>query len=71
MIKTGTKAHLELLQAGYGMSVTKAKTIIAERKADPQSWPYEMFEKASAMLEAAAATPQVISTRPAFKRAIR
>ena len=51
------------LSAGYGMTIEKAQLIIKERKADPNLWPYEMLEKAEALLAAYEAKPQVISTR--------
>ena len=51
------------LAAGYGMTIEKAQLIIKERKADPNLWPYEMLEKAEALLAAYEAKPQVISTR--------
>ena len=41
-------AMATFLEAGYGMSLEKAQTIIAERPKTPGLWPYEMFEKAQA-----------------------
>lgn len=70
-MKYGSADHKQLLEAGYQMSVEKAETIVKERKENPQSWPYEVFEKASALLEAMKAKPAVISKRQPFKRAIR
>ena len=69
-IKPKTKAMEALLMAGYGMSIATAEQIIKERKDNPQSWPFEKYEAAMAMIEAYKATPQVISTRPGWKRAI-
>jgi hypothetical protein len=61
-IKPETPQMELYLAAGYpGMTVAKAKTIIAERKQNPAAWPYEMLEKAQAFLEAYSARPQVIS----------
>ena len=62
-------AQLEaLLQAGYGMTVAEAKTILKERKDNPAMWPLEEARKAEAMLAAYEATPQVISTRAGWRR---
>ena len=61
-IKPETPQMEQYLAAGYpGMTVAKAKAIIAERKQNPAAWPYEMLEKAQAFLEAYSARPQVIS----------
>ena len=52
-IKPGTPAMESYLRIGYpDMTVKKAHAIIEERKANPQSWPYEMQEKAEAFLAA-------------------
>ena len=58
-----------LLGSGYGgMTKRKAETIIAERKQNPTSWPYEQYEAAEAFLDALRAKPQVISKRPGWTR---
>ena len=68
-IKPKTIEMEQFLQAGYpDMSVAKANAIIKERKENPASWPYEMYEKALAFLAAWEATPQVTSKRPGWKR---
>lgn len=67
MIKPGTPEHAALLATGYGMTVEKAQTIISERKKNPAIWPYEMLEKAEAMLAAYNAKPVVISTRKPWR----
>ncbi len=55
------------LALGYGgMTVEKAKTIIRERKENPQLWPYEEVQKAEAFLAAYEGKPQVISKRLPF-----
>lgn len=64
----GSKGHAQLLEAAYGMTVEKAKTIIKERKENPAAWPYELFEKAEAMLANLAATPVAIDTDPGWRR---
>ena len=52
-IKPGTPAMESYLRVGYpDMTVEKAHMIIKERKENPQSWPYEMLEKAHAFLAA-------------------
>lgn len=51
-----------LLGAGYGgMDREMANTILAERKANPAVWPFDMAQKAKAFLAALDATPQVIA----------
>jgi hypothetical protein len=68
-ILPGTPEMEAFLAAGYpGMTVAKAEAIIKERQANPQSWPYEVFEQAQAYLAAYRSTPQVISTREMWKR---
>ena len=67
-VKPGTAQMEALLQAGYGMTVKTAETIIKERDADPVRWPLEKYEAAQALLEAYKAKPQVISTRPRWQR---
>lgn len=53
VVEPGSKGHEQLLSVGYGgMTKVKAETIIAERKKDPASWPYEELEKAQAFLAA-------------------
>jgi len=52
-IKPGTPAMESYLRIGYpDMTVEKAHLIIKERKENPQSWPYEMLERAQAFLAA-------------------
>ena len=67
-IKPKTVQMEALLQAGYGMTVEEAKTILKERKENPVAWPLEEARKAQAMLAAYEATPQVISTRAGWRR---
>ena len=67
-VKPKTAQMEALLQAGYGMTVAEAKTIIKERKENPVTWPLEEARKAEAMLAAYEATPQVISTRQGWRR---
>jgi len=52
MVKLGSPEHATLLSTGYGFTVEEAKQIIKERDADPRVWPFEMYRKAKAMLEA-------------------
>jgi len=52
MVKYGSPEHATLLSTGYGFTVEEAKQIIAERDKDPHTWPFEMYQKAKAMLEA-------------------
>lgn len=48
----GSPEHAALLASGYGFTVEEAKQIIKEREANPQSWPFEEYQKAKAMLAA-------------------
>jgi len=64
-----TPAMEQLLSIGYGgLTVKKARTIISEREKDPNSWPYEMLEKAQALLAAYETSSEPISTDPGWKR---
>lgn len=64
-IRPNTPEMERFLQAGYpGMTVEKAKTIIAERKASPLSWPYSEKEKAEAFLAAYETAPRAIDPHP-------
>jgi hypothetical protein len=67
-IEFGSEAHQRLLEAAYGMTVEKAKTIIEERKKNPQTWPYELYEKAENMLQALATKPVAIDKDPGWHR---
>ena len=58
----------QLLQVGYGMTIEQARTIVKERKENPALWPYEQYEKATAMLEAYTAKPVAVSSDPGWKR---
>ena len=62
-----TPAMATYLEAGYGMSLEKAQTIIAERPKTPGLWPYEMFEKAQAFVEAYEAHPKPGPGRKAWR----
>jgi len=62
-IKPGTAAMAAYLEAGYGMTLQEAETIVKERPDNPTLWPYEQYAKAQAMLAAYKAKPQVISTK--------
>jgi len=69
VIPHGSQGHAELLEAGYGMTVEEAKLIIAERKENALSHPYERVQAAQAMLEALAAKkPLPSSNKPGWKR---
>ena len=67
-VKPKTPQMEALLQAGYGISISEAKTIIKERKENPAAWPLEEARKADAMLAAYEATPTVSSTRAGWHR---
>lgn len=68
-VKIGSKEHAALLEAGYGMTVEQAETIIKERQEKPELWPYEEFVKAKAMLAAfSAKNPQPSSDRQGWHR---
>lgn len=67
-IPFGSPAHIRLLETGYGMSVEKAKTIVKERKENPQLWPYDLWEKAVNLLQAIDAVPVVIDQTPGWHR---
>ena len=67
-IKPKTKAMAALLEFGYRMNVEQAEAILKERKANPQSWPYEKYEAAQAFMAAYAAKPTVTSKRAGWRR---
>ncbi len=50
------------------MDRKQAETIIRERAANPALYPYEVYKKAQAFLEALNATPKVIATNPGWNR---
>jgi len=52
-IKPKTPEMEAYIGVGYGgMTLAKAELIIKERKDKPESWPYEMLEKAQGFIEA-------------------
>ena len=67
-ITFGSKEHVALVEGAYGMTVEKANTIVKERPANPQLYPYDLFEKAQAMLEALKTKPITIDTDPGWTR---
>lgn len=68
-ILPGTPEMEAFLSVGYdGMNIEKANTIIRERKENPQSWPYEMLEKAQAFLAAYSAKAVIIDHSPHWER---
>ena len=69
-IKPKTPEMEAYLQAGYpDMNVEKAQTVIKERKENPASWPYEVYERAVAFLAAYEAKSTVVtSKRPGWRR---
>ena len=71
MVKPKSKAAAALLESGYGFSIETARAIIKERDANPQTWPIERYEAAKAMLAAYVTEPQVVSTRPGWRRSRR
>lgn len=65
----GTPEIQALIGSGYdGLTEKEAKAILAARKEDPHSFPYEMQKKAEAFLAAVNTRAVVISKRPMFKR---
>lgn len=68
-IKPKTPEMEALLRAGYpDMTVKKAETIIKERQANPQSWPYEQLERAEAFLAAYNTGATVVAQNPGWER---
>jgi len=70
-VEFGSPEHASLLAAGYGMTIAKARQIIEEREKKPELWPYEMYEKAQAMIAAFEANPKdhgPSNTRQAWHR---
>jgi len=58
-----------LLSVGYGgMTRKMAEAIVEERKKNPHLVSMEKYEQAMIFLETLAATPQVISKDPGWKR---
>lgn len=66
--KPGSAAHIRLLEAGYGMSLDRAKEIVELYKKEPLAIPYAEVEKARAMIEASTAKPKPVSKKPAWQR---
>ena len=66
--KPGSEQLEALLASGYGMDRQQAETIIRERAQNPALYPYEVFKKAQAFLEALNATPKVIAKNPGWNR---
>ncbi len=68
-IKPETPEMEALLRAGYpDLTVKKAETIIKERQANPQSWPYEQMERAEAFLAAYNTGATVVAKNPGWER---
>lgn len=66
----GSKELVALIASGYdGMTPKDADEILAARKADPQSFPYDMQKKAQAVI-AANKTAPTVGKRPMFKRKV-
>ncbi|MFH1553486.1 MAG: hypothetical protein ABII76_01285, partial [Pseudomonadota bacterium] len=55
------------LEVGYGMSLEKVQTILKERPEHPELWPYDVYEKALAFMQAYEGSPQPVSARPAWR----
>lgn len=53
----GSEKKANMLEIGYGMSKEKAETIIKQYEGDPQTWPYEEYEKAKAFMAALTVDP--------------
>ena len=67
-IQPGSEEMERFLGVGYQMTKEEAERIIKERDKDPHLWPFEVYQKAKAFLAALDATPEVVSTRPGWKR---
>ena len=66
-IKPNTPEMAAYLEVGYGMSLEKVQTILKEQPERPELWPYEVYEKAQAFMQAYTSSPEPISDRPAWK----
>lgn len=68
-IRPDTPEMENYLALGYdGLTVEEAERIIKERKANPQSHPYEVMKKCEAFLAAYHTAPKAIDTQPGWKR---
>jgi hypothetical protein len=69
VIKPGSKDHEALLSTGYGMDKAEAGFIIkdVDTNGGNSRYPYKLYKKAQAFLEAFKAKPVVISTKPAWR----
>lgn len=68
LIETGSKEHAALLESGYGMNEARAKEIVKLGGENPLAFPYEVRQKAAALLEALKTKPVPISKNPGWKR---
>lgn len=68
-IEFGSRQHIQLIEASYGLTVQEANTIVKEWRDDHRSWPLTEVRKAQAMLEIIKAKPVVIDQTPGWKRA--
>lgn len=67
VVKPGTPEMESLLAAGYGMTLEEAQQIVKERDANPQMYPFDVYQKAKAFIAAYGAKPQVISDKPPWR----
>lgn len=67
-IEPGSEAHQELLEMGYGMNAQRAQEIVDLSGKNPMAFPYEVRQKAQALLDALKARPVAISKYPGWKR---
>lgn len=69
-VEPGTERMEQLLAVGYPDigTIENAKQIIAEREKNPALYPFEIYQRARAMVAAFTAKSRPISTRPGWRR---
>lgn len=68
-VEFGSKRHERILSPAYGgLTREVAEQIIAERKKDPQLWPYDKYDQAVKFLRALDTEPGTTTDKPAWKR---
>ncbi len=64
VVEFGSKEDETLVAAGYGMTKAEAEDVVKRYEANPQSMPFDKYEKAQAMLARLKAKPIAIDKAP-------
>lgn len=67
-VQPGSKEHADLLETGYEMTTERAEEIVKLGKDNPLAFPYEVRQKAAALLAALKAKPVAISKKTGWQR---